>query len=282
MVRVRTRRSTPLRTNFPFTVAAATVALLTLPAAAGAAGGDRNRDGIPDRWERTHKLALVPGQDARDQDRDGLTNLVEWQARTNPRRRDSDRDGTPDGREDGDRDGLRNGFEGPTGHDAREPDTDGDGVKDGKEGAGRVLGVAGTVVTIDLGAGRRAKATVTQETVSRCGEADEWLLGLFDTDEEDEELPQDGPAPDGPAEEAVDEVQDALEPLLPALRTTEEGDDAQAPSGDEPPAEDEGAVEEDGEDEGSCPDGAVRKGTWVHASDVQEGAFSWLDVVLRD
>lgn len=269
-----------MRTLIPFTAAAASIALLALPGAAGAASGDRNRDGIPDRWERTHKLPLVAGQDARDQDRDGLTNLVEWQARTNPRRRDSDRDGTPDGREDGDRDGLRNGFEGPTGHDARDPDTDGDGVKDGREGAGRVLGVAGAVVTIDLGGGRRAKATVTDGTISRCAAADEWLLGLLD-DEEPEE-PEDGESADLPLGDVVDDVQDALEPVLPALRTT--GEEDEAPAGDEP-AEDAEDLEDPQEDEpreGECPDGSVRKGTWVHASEVEDGTFGWLDVVLRD
>ncbi|MTD44111.1 hypothetical protein GKE82_07290 [Conexibacter sp. W3-3-2] len=276
-------RTTPL--------AAAAAILLTLPAVAGAATRDRNDDGIPDSWEKRHKLALVAGQDARDQDHDGLTNLVEWQAGTNPRRRDSDRDGRPDGREDSDRDGLRNRFEGPTGHDAGEADTDDDGVKDGREGAGRVRRVSGTTVTIDLGGGRTARATVTDETVSRCGTADDWLSGVLDL-----------PLVDDLADEAGDAVGDVVElvdEVLPALRSAGAEDDGSGDDGtpvdvpfvdlpaDGAPVEDvptEDAPTDEGDaadtaDEDACPDGAVQKGTWLHASGLEDGTFAWLDVV---
>jgi len=79
---------------------------LALPATAAAR--DRNHDRIPDRWERAHHLSLGVNQAPRDQDRDGLNNLSEWKDHTNPRKPDSDGDGTADGLEDGDGDGANN------------------------------------------------------------------------------------------------------------------------------------------------------------------------------
>ncbi len=73
------------------------LAMLSLPG--GAAAKDRNRDRIPDRWEKQHKLSLKKNQRKLDQDRDGLRNRGEWLAGTNPRDRDSDDDGTIDGKE---------------------------------------------------------------------------------------------------------------------------------------------------------------------------------------
>ena len=60
---------------------------------------DRNRDGLPDRWERRHHLSLKVKQASRDQDRDGSNNAMEFAANTNPRDRDSDDDGVKDGDE---------------------------------------------------------------------------------------------------------------------------------------------------------------------------------------
>src|SRR4051812_6056700 len=66
---------------------------------AQAKGTDRNRDGLPDRWERAHHLSLRLNQARRDQDHDGLDNRGEYRAGMNPHDRDSDDDGTADGRE---------------------------------------------------------------------------------------------------------------------------------------------------------------------------------------
>lgn len=88
----RTRRLTA-------TLAAAVglVAILALPGAAAAK--DRNHDRIPDRWEKRHHLSLSVNQAKRDQDRDRLRNLAEFEAGTNPRDSDTDNDGIPDGQE---------------------------------------------------------------------------------------------------------------------------------------------------------------------------------------
>lgn len=61
--------------------------------------GDRNRDRIPDRWERRHGLSLKVNQARRDQDHDGLRNRAEYLAGTDPRDDDSDNDGVEDGQE---------------------------------------------------------------------------------------------------------------------------------------------------------------------------------------
>jgi hypothetical protein len=60
---------------------------------------DRNHDRIPDRWECRHHLSLKVKQTKRDQDRDGLNNLGEFQAGDDPHRADSDGDGVNDGNE---------------------------------------------------------------------------------------------------------------------------------------------------------------------------------------
>ena len=137
----------------------------SLPAAATAARPkDRDRDGLPDRWERVHRVK-APGADA---DRDGLSNLVELLARTNPRKRDTDRDRTPDGREDPDRDGLDNRGEARSGNHPRKRDTDGDGILDGRENAGVVTAVAGDLVTIRLFAGGSLTGRLSDETFLMC------------------------------------------------------------------------------------------------------------------
>ncbi|MDX6673716.1 MAG: hypothetical protein QOH11_1134, partial [Solirubrobacteraceae bacterium] len=89
--------------------AALAAGLMLLPAGASArskhkscprsARVDRNHDRIPDRWECRHNLSLQVKQTKRDQDRDGLNNLGEFQAGDDPHRADSDRDGVNDGNE---------------------------------------------------------------------------------------------------------------------------------------------------------------------------------------
>src|SRR4051794_18905812 len=75
----------------------AVLAALVLPAAAQAA--DRNHDGLPDRWEHRYHLSLRIDQSGRDQDRDGLRNRGEFDARTSPRSADTDHDGLGDAAE---------------------------------------------------------------------------------------------------------------------------------------------------------------------------------------
>jgi hypothetical protein len=90
--------------------------------ASGAAPRDRDRDGLPDRWERRHHLSTSKNSAKGDPDRDGLRNQREYQLRTNPRRKDTDRDGLRDRAE------VRRYITNP-----RKRDTDGDGYGDGVE-----------------------------------------------------------------------------------------------------------------------------------------------------
>ena len=122
--------------------------VLALPSAAAAA--DRDRDGLPDRWEKKHKLSLKKNSANGDLDRDRVDNRNEYREGTKPRDKDSDDDGKRDGSEDADRDGLSNGGEDATGNDPKDRDTDDDGVIDGREHAGVVTSFEDGVLTLDL------------------------------------------------------------------------------------------------------------------------------------
>src|SRR3954451_5137199 len=80
-------------------IAIGALVMLAVPSIAAAKQRDRNHDGIPDRWEKRHRLSTRVNQARRDQDRDHLRNRAEFLAGTNPRNADSDGDGIPDGEE---------------------------------------------------------------------------------------------------------------------------------------------------------------------------------------
>jgi hypothetical protein len=116
-------------------LATACAALLVVTATGSArSNGDRNRDRIPDRWERAHHLSLKVNQAKRDQDHDGLRNRAEFLAGTDPRNNDSDDDGT----------------------------------NDGSEGAGTVTSFTGGVLIVHLFNGDDVKGTVDDQTEIEC------------------------------------------------------------------------------------------------------------------
>lgn len=80
-----------------FALALSALAILAIPSLAAAK--DRNRDRIPDRWEKRHNLSLNVSQAGRDQDHDRLRNRAEFLAGDDPRDQDSDDDGIIDGTE---------------------------------------------------------------------------------------------------------------------------------------------------------------------------------------
>ena len=244
--------------------------LLLLPSAAVAAKGDRNRNAIPDRWERAHKVSVKKDLSKRDADRDGLSTWAEWRSGTNPRKRDSDRDRRPDGREDGDRDKLANGAEAKYGFDPGKRDSDGDGQRDGDENAGVVTSVAGPVVTIALARGGTLVAALSPDSDLGCDASPD---DARSSDEEDEagfdlDEPGDGAGDDGDEGDDGEEI---------------EADDAEAEAstvGGEEPAEDGEAEDADaGEPDPCLP--AVRTGALVRSAEVETDAGRLVLVALE-
>jgi hypothetical protein len=134
-----------------------------------AATRDRDRDGLPDRWERRHQLPTSRASANADPDGDRVDNRNELREGSDPRLRDTDRNRTRDGREDSDEDGLSNAAEDAYGHDPDDPDTDNDGVIDGREHAGVVRSFTGRRLVIALAGGGTVEARVGDETDIGCG-----------------------------------------------------------------------------------------------------------------
>jgi hypothetical protein len=115
-------------------VTAVAAMLLT---AGSASAKDRNHDQIPDKWEKKFHLSLKVDQSNKDQDRDKVDNLNEFQEGTNP----------------------------------KDADTDNDGVKDGQEKAGQVLSFTAGVLTVHLFNGDDVKGAVDADTEIECDDA---------------------------------------------------------------------------------------------------------------
>jgi hypothetical protein len=193
-----------------------------------------------------------------DFDGEGLDNGSEVDARTDPRRRDTDRDGTKDGAEDPDKDRLTNATEDRTGNHPRKADSDGDGIEDGDENAGTVQAFDGTNLTIALAVGGTLTAAIDDATELGCDDDP-----LYDDESEDDELPDDEELED----EWVDEEED-VEGLSVTARLAEQGD------------EDDADDEEWDEDElGDCTL-EIEPGTPVHEAVVEDGVFVELELLL--
>lgn len=183
--------------------------LLLVPSVAAASKADKNKDGIPDRWERKHGLSLKVNQRNRDQDRDGLRNLAEFRSATDPKAVDSDQDGVDDtdedrdgdevdngneqregtlpndadsnndrqadGLEDRDQDGLDNAGEDASGNDPVDTDTDNDTTSDGSENVGTVQSYdpSSGLLEILLADGTVLSGTVDGTTAIYCADEDE-------------------------------------------------------------------------------------------------------------
>jgi len=122
--------------------------------AVDAADADSDGDGLPDAWEDAYALNRTDAGDAlQDAEGDGLSNLEEHLAGTDPRLADTDGDGMSDaweraqwldprdpqdGAQDRDRDGLSNLQESLAGTQPYNPDTDGDTFPDGWEVVSRL------------------------------------------------------------------------------------------------------------------------------------------------
>ena len=69
------------------------MACLALPSAGLAAPRDRDHDRLPDRWEKRNGINTSSASGKQDPDHDGLVNRREYKLRTDPRARDTDKDG---------------------------------------------------------------------------------------------------------------------------------------------------------------------------------------------
>jgi len=116
--------------NLKYSLSFVAVSILLASGAAGAAQAstsDSDRDGIPNRFERTHGMNPNRAADAKaDFDHDALTNLREYRVGSLLRDEDTDNDGDDDGDEVGDGSASTN---------VRDADTDNDGTSDGDEDA---------------------------------------------------------------------------------------------------------------------------------------------------
>jgi hypothetical protein len=260
-----------MRTPKLLTTIVAALALLIIPAAAQAR--DRDHDGLPDKWEKKFHLSTHKNSANADPDRDRVDNRNEFRERTNPRRKDSNRNGRPDGREDRDRDHLNNAAEDATGNDPADPDSDDDGIRDGAEQAGTVKAIEGSRVTIDLANGASVTGEVNDLTELTCesegeaessqghhrGRARAAQAGDDLGDDTGDDTPGDG-TDDNPGDDTGDDNGDDL------------GDE---PGGDDLPADAGGKND-------ACPPGALRVGARVHEAelDLGDGGAVWTQIAL--
>ncbi|MBI4606256.1 MAG: hypothetical protein HY721_30185 [Planctomycetes bacterium] len=120
---------------------------------------DRDKDGLPDAYERRHGLdPLDPRDAAGDPDSDGLTSLEEERLGTDPREADTDKDGLADGKE------ARE-----AGTDPLRSDTDGDGLADGADPLPVARLAARVRPTVNAIAGEEARLRVRLEIDDRRG-----------------------------------------------------------------------------------------------------------------
>src|SRR5262245_30293978 len=134
-----------MRKTSLITVASAVTAL-ALFNASGAAAADKNRDGIPDKWEKRNELPLNTNQAPKDQDHDGLNNLGEFHSHTDPRDADTDNDGAKDGK---DEQPTQDGAHPGEGTEAPKPPVNGDGLPGGNDQAGKVTSFEDGILTIE-------------------------------------------------------------------------------------------------------------------------------------
>lgn len=124
--------------------------IVQLPLIVSAPQSDVDRDGMVAAYELSHRLNDYDPSDAdRDNDADGLSNLVEYWSHTQPHHKDTDNDGLPDGYEvfyhlnpnepdadeDPDQDGLTNLAEYHYRANPHHHDTDHDNTPDAEEAA---------------------------------------------------------------------------------------------------------------------------------------------------
>ena len=242
-------------------VVAVTMALLAVPAASQAR--DRDHDGLADRWEKKFHLSTHKNSANADADRDRVDNANEFRERTNPRRKDSNRNGRPDGREDRDRDHLNNAAEDATGNDPIDKDTDNDGTPDGQEQAGVVTEFDTTTgaLTINLSNGGSVTARVTGNTEIEC-----------ETEHQAEDVGDDNST-------ASRHGSDDGDNSGPGNAEDQSGDDRRGRDGGDE-AEHHCGGEHGDRDHAECPAGTLRVGARIHEAEAKltSGGAEWVEI----
>src|SRR3954471_5251736 len=198
----------------------------------------------------------------KDADRDGLKNLAEYKAGTNPRKADSDKDG------------LKDGDELKVGDDPTDPDSDGDDVKDGAEHAGTVTAVSGDTVTVTQFKGGKLTAKIAAD--ADCYDAEDLAAG--DSSAGDDDSSDDGAGDDNPDDGSWggDDGSDDSS-------TTDDGSDddpsAAAATVDDDPGADDSSAGDDAA--GTCSDAGVKKGTLLRSAELERDGGQLYFVALE-
>jgi len=209
----------------------------------------------------------------KDADRDGLKNLAEFKAGTNPRKADSDRDG------------LKDGNEVKVGDDPLDRDSDGDGIKDGAEHAGTVTAVNGDAITITQFKGGKLTAKIAAD--ADCYAAEDLSAGDSsaddngDDDSAGDDNPDDGSWGGDDGDDTSSTGDDDSDPSAAAATVDDDETVVQlaqtASSDDDDPAADDSSS--DDSDSGTCSDAGVKKGTLLRSAELDGGVFVALEIV---
>jgi len=226
------------------------------------------------KWAK--KNHLKGAWKTKDADRDGLKNLAEFKAGTNPRKADSDRDG------------LKDGDELKVGDDPLDRDSDGDDIKDGAEHAGTVTAVNGDTVTITQFKGGKLTAKLAADADCYAAEDltadDSSADDSGDDDSAGDDNPDDGywGGDDGSDDTSSnDDGADDSDPSAAAATVDDDETVVQlaqtASDDDDDPAADDSSP--DASDVDTCSDAGVKKGTLLRSAELDGGVFTALEIV---
>jgi hypothetical protein len=214
-------------------VAALALAALSVAAVASADRGhrgDRNHDGLPDRWERHHHLSLKVNQAHRDPDRDKLDNRNEFRHGTDPNKRDTDDDGVRD--------------------------------RDEVNPAGTIASFDNGVLTITLRNGQSVSGRVTADTEIECENEDEANAMAARDGGDDNSGP--GSSSSGREEENENEAEVEVEVEQSVTTTT-----TPPSSNSGPGSANSGAGNEDDNEDRACGTDALRQGATVKEAEAK-------------
>ncbi len=221
------------------------------------------------KWAK--KNHLKGAWKAKDTDRDGLKNLAEFKAGTNPRKADSDRDG------------LNDGDEVKVGDDPTDRDSDGDDVKDGAEHAGTVTAVSGDKVTIRQFKGGNLTATLAGD--ADCYAAED-LTADDSSDDAGDDSSDDNPDDGYWGDDSSDDNStgdDGGDDDLNATATTVDDDPTVVQLAQTADDEDTGADDASAgaDDTNTCADAGVEKGALLRSAEVERDGGTLLFVALE-